>query len=583
MLRILAIAPNEGLALSIREVSQHRSHIHTVVKIGDLTEALEIVQSIPEESYDLILSRGGTAKLLAQSCQKPVIEIHSSIYDLLRAIRLVGSYGDCFAVVGFQNTTRNIETILELVRRPVKVITITSETEAAACLERLKKEEYSVIIGDTVAIRQAHALNMNGILISSGTESVEAAFDEAETLFRHISLLSQENMMLHSTLSQQGISCLVLGNNQQVLLNSGLFQEEAFLQKASVLYRKAAEQKASTVFRRINGRTYEISILPTFYMEQSCLQMTLIEKLPVWNNKFLQYEENKEANGFHDNIGAMQEVVQQANGILSNLTSSLILAEEGCDLSALLPALIQSDSFGSWPQLIINCSQMTDSCWRMLLEKENSPLNENHRILRLEHPEKLTNAQQHQWLEYAHVSRLATRCKLIYVLSPAAQETPLLHFLLQSSCFTFQVPPLRERKSDIPILASLLTGHFNYCFSKQIIGFAPDAMEELIQYPWPGNNEQFYRVLQQLVAACSSDMLSGSAVHNALALEKKIYAVSSISAVPKGTLEEITKQGVQSVLAEEKMNKTKAAQRLGIGRTTLWRILGGDKATVPEP
>ena len=79
----------------------------------------------------------------------------------------------------------------------------------------------------------------------------------------------------------------------------------------------------------------------------------------------------------------MQEVVQQANGILSNLTSSLILAEEGCDLSALLPALIQSDSFGSWPQLIINCSQMTDSCWRMLLEKENSPLNENHRILRL--------------------------------------------------------------------------------------------------------------------------------------------------------------------------------------------------------
>ena len=75
MLRILAIAPNEGLALSIREVSQHRSHIHTVVKIGDLSEALEIVQSIPEESYDLILSRGGTAKLLAQSCQKPVIEI----------------------------------------------------------------------------------------------------------------------------------------------------------------------------------------------------------------------------------------------------------------------------------------------------------------------------------------------------------------------------------------------------------------------------------------------------------------------------------------------------------------------------
>ena len=52
MLRILAIAPNEGLALSIREVSQHRSNIGTVIIAKVCGKEC---QSIPEESYDLIL------------------------------------------------------------------------------------------------------------------------------------------------------------------------------------------------------------------------------------------------------------------------------------------------------------------------------------------------------------------------------------------------------------------------------------------------------------------------------------------------------------------------------------------------
>ena len=126
------------------------------------------------------------------------------------------------------------------------------------------------------------------------------------------------------------------------------------------------------------------------------------------------------------------------------------------------------------------------------------------------------------------------------------------------------------------MLASLLAGHFNYRFSRQIIGFDPDGMEALTQYPWPGNSAQFYRVLQQLSATCSSGMLSGDVVHTALAAEEKFHAAPMTGKVPQGTLDEITQQIVLAVLREEKMNKTKAAQRLGIGRTTLWRLLAGN-------
>ena len=68
-------------------------------------------------------------------------------------------------------------------------------------------------------------------------------------------------------------------------------------------------------------------------------------------------------------------------------------------------------------------------------------------------------------------------------------------------------------------------------------------------------------------------MLSGDVVHTALAAEEKFHAAPMTGKVPQGTLDEITQQIVLAVLREEKMNKTKAAQRLGIGRTTLWRLL----------
>ena len=271
----------------------------------------------------------------------------------------------------------------------------------------------------------------------------------------------------------------------------------------------------------------------------------------------------------------MQEIIQQAGKTLSSITPSFILAEEGCDLSALITALTQADFFRCWPQLMLDCAQISDSSWNTLLKKEHSPLNENHRILIVEHPEKLSAVQQQQWLEYIHVSRLHTRCKLIYTLSPAAQETLIWRSLLTSNCFTFRVPPLRERKNELPILASLLVGHFNYRFSRQIIGFDPDAMKALTQYPWPGNSAQFYRVLQQLSATCNGGTVSSDAVYTALADEKRFYAAPLPDKIPQGTLEEMTRQIVWNVLSEEKMNKTKAAQRLGIGRTTLWRILAG--------
>ena len=79
MLRILAIAPNEGLSLSIREVSQRRSHIQTTVRIGDLAEALEVVQSIPERgSYrPAPVPRRNSACLLARKLSEAQsVEMH---------------------------------------------------------------------------------------------------------------------------------------------------------------------------------------------------------------------------------------------------------------------------------------------------------------------------------------------------------------------------------------------------------------------------------------------------------------------------------------------------------------------------
>ena len=140
---------------------------------------------------------------------------------------------------------------------------------------------------------------------------------------------------------------------------------------------------------------------------------------------------------------------------------------------------------------------------------------------------------------------------------------------------TLDVPPLRERNEDIPLLA----GHFLTTFAeknhKRIRGFSPQAMDQLLRYAWPGNVRELMNTVERAVVLSRYEYIDEedfpSHMKNGPA---DVNADSPLSAPVAGhSLEEVEKGTILKTLELTNGNKSEAARRLGITRKTLHKKL----------
>ena len=91
-IKILGIAPYEGMRTVMERAAQAYPEIQLDIHTGDLEEGVAIVESMAPNSYDCIISRGGTAEMIRQVSDLPVVEIQLSVYDVLSAMKLAENY-----------------------------------------------------------------------------------------------------------------------------------------------------------------------------------------------------------------------------------------------------------------------------------------------------------------------------------------------------------------------------------------------------------------------------------------------------------------------------------------------------------
>lgn len=130
------------------------------------------------------------------------------------------------------------------------------------------------------------------------------------------------------------------------------------------------------------------------------------------------------------------------------------------------------------------------------------------------------------------------------------------------------MPPLRERRSDIPLLARFFVNKYNARYGREV-KLMDSGVKALQDYTWPGNVRQLQHVIERLTIL--ADRIDGEAVLDALtAMESR--------GKPVETLAETEEEQIRKVLAATGGNKSKAAQILGIERKTLYRKLERMKA-----
>lgn len=136
---------------------------------------------------------------------------------------------------------------------------------------------------------------------------------------------------------------------------------------------------------------------------------------------------------------------------------------------------------------------------------------------------------------------------------------------------SLHIPPLAERKDDIPILAHHFLDQYARAQGKRIDGFSYEALETLTNYEFPGNVRELENIVERAVALCNGQSVSPK--HLPQELEAFSFKVSRHPNRRIPTLEENEREYIQWVLKNANGNKSAAAEDLGIDRVSLWRKL----------
>ncbi|MFC1713888.1 sigma-54-dependent transcriptional regulator [Candidatus Poribacteria bacterium] len=134
--------------------------------------------------------------------------------------------------------------------------------------------------------------------------------------------------------------------------------------------------------------------------------------------------------------------------------------------------------------------------------------------------------------------------------------------------FPIFIPPLRERKEDIMLLAYFFLEQFNRDFGKEIAGFSEDASDYMINHNWPGNVRELKNVVERAVILGNESMITP----NLLSLEmREQEVIDEIYKIPEEgiVLEEVEKRLIKQALDMMGWNQSSTAQLLGLGRGAL--------------
>jgi len=134
--------------------------------------------------------------------------------------------------------------------------------------------------------------------------------------------------------------------------------------------------------------------------------------------------------------------------------------------------------------------------------------------------------------------------------------------------FEITIPPLRDRKEDIPLLANHFLEKYQKLLQKET-SFSPKALEILDAHSWPGNIRELENVIERAVVLVPNKQPIGPEEFASRILDKDAETPPSVFSQTSVNLKEIEKNVLFQTLEKNRWNQTKTAQELGIKRTTL--------------
>ena len=142
-----------------------------------------------------------------------------------------------------------------------------------------------------------------------------------------------------------------------------------------------------------------------------------------------------------------------------------------------------------------------------------------------------------------------------------------------------ELPPLRRRKEDIPLLVDQFIEHFNQLQRKAIEGITAEALSLLMVHRWPGNVRELENAIERSFIMCQEGRIGLEHLPDELTAHG--VSKSAVSGI-KAAHDLLDAQSIRTALAQNKDNRSAAARSLGIHKTTLFRRMKKLGMTLPK-
>jgi two-component system response regulator GlrR len=134
-----------------------------------------------------------------------------------------------------------------------------------------------------------------------------------------------------------------------------------------------------------------------------------------------------------------------------------------------------------------------------------------------------------------------------------------------------QLPPLRERKEDIPYLTEHFLKKFNKQMKKEVRALTPQSMQRLMLYDWPGNVRELENTIEYAMAMTQQDIITELILPTKITLQEQFKPIKEASEAV--SLKGLERSAIIKALSQVGNNAPQAAKRLGISKATLYRKL----------
>lgn len=326
----------------------------------------------------------------------------------------------------------------------------------------------------------------------------------------------------------------------------------------------------------------------------------------VIKNKMAQENEEKEekVTGFNDIIGKskeMLEIYRLIKKIAPSDVTVLLLGESGVGKEMIAKAIYQNSQRKEGPFVKLNCAAIPEHLLESelfgfekgaftgasqqkkgLFELANNGtifLDEIGDMSLATQSKVLRILQEGEFQRVGGVKTLKANVRVIAATNINIQQAidrgdfrEDLYYRL--NVVKINIPPLRERREDIPLLIYEFIDYYNKKYHKKIQGVTPDALRLLMCYEWPGNVRELKNVCEQVIVLTETDIITADDLPDEIKGKGLNFDSSNspqtLKDITKNLTTEIEKKIILDTLEENDWNRNDTAEKLGITPRTLY-------------